>query len=369
MHPDQTDNMTTRERIEASLHGRDTDRPAFCPFLAYFWEDQPASVQQRGMRAFLGDIGADMLWRGMGQLTRMEFPSAMRERITRRGDQIRIDWETPVGALAMTYSHSGHGNTDFLVEHPLKTPEDFKVYQWIEENSRVVPDDSPLREHLEGNGREGLTLPLITPAGLPGKSAFQSLVEHHVGTEEIAYALMGFPEVVEELLAVMRERRLESARLCADSECDYFITFEDSSTTNYSPAWYERYVAPEIGAWCNVLAESGKHYIQHACGHIHGLLPIMRRQGVLAVESVSPAPTGNVRIEEAREMLGPEIGIVGGLEPTFLLRADLNELRQEIDRLLEINRGAPFILGNSDSLPPGVPVESLRAIAKWMAES
>ncbi len=87
------------------------------------------------------------------------------------------------------------------------------------------------------------------------KSAFQMLtVEHYVGTEALAYALADMPDAVEMLWEAMVSKDIEAARLAMDTGFyTYYLTWEDSSTQNYSPRQYDRYIAPEInhGARCS----------------------------------------------------------------------------------------------------------------------
>jgi uroporphyrinogen-III decarboxylase len=99
--------------------------------------------------------------------------------------------------------------------------------------------------------------------------------------------------------------------------------------------------------------------MQHACGHVRDLLPQMRSSGVAAVESLSPLPTGNLTLAEARDLLGPEIGIVGGIEPVSLLRLDDQAFTEHVEAALAAGTRGPYVCGNSDSMPPGVSLERL----------
>ena len=342
------------------MGGEPVDRLPFSPFLAYVWESYPRPVRDRGQLAFLREVGADPLWRGAACPVSCRVPGVS---IEQKED---ADWSvhittTPVGSLIQRHQKSAGGNTSFLVEHPLKRREDFKVRLWIEEHTEFAYEPAAAEQHLAGEGREGLSLGMLLPRG---KTAFQSLIEHHVGTEELVYALADFPEVVEQLLAVMVAKDLEAARLAAEGPYDFFITWEDSSTQNYSPALYDRYIAPEIRQYCEILAGAGKRYVQHACGHVRGLLGGMKACGVMAVESLSPPPTGNVSIREARQMLGREVGIIGGIEPTILLHTPLEELEAYVEQVIAEAAGGPFVLANSDSCPPGVTAEKFALIAK-----
>ncbi len=352
--------MNSKERILAALSGQPVDRLPFCPFLAYVWESFPKAVQEAGALAFHHRVGADPLWRGAPcPVVYAMNPAVKTTRFELDGKQVTVVG-TPVGELRLATVKSESGNTQFLVEHPLKTAADYKVQTWIEEQTRIIRDPKPMDAHFAGNGREGLSLGMLIPRG---KSAYQSLVEHHIGTEELAYAQADFPDAVDTLWQTMVARDLEAARMAVESDYDYFITWEDSSTQNYSPDLYDRYIGAEITQWCDLLKTHGKQYVQHACGHVRALIEPMRTSGVVAVESLSPRPTGNLTLAEARALAGPDLGIIGGIEPTQFLHLTLHELGDYVEQVIADGQGGPFILANSDSCPPGVTEAKFKRVA------
>ena len=352
--------MTAKERIEAALDGRPVDRLPWSPFLAYVWENFPEHIQKMGQPAFLRQVGADPLWRGAPCPIRTRGPAGLQyEEKNENGLGVAL-FTTPVGRLRQGARGSEDGHTCFLVEHPLKTREDYKVQMWIEENTRFEYDDSQVKAHYAGDGREGLSLGMLLPRG---KSAYQSLVEHHVGTEELVYALQDFPETVEALWEVMVAKDLEAVRLAARCELyKYWISWEDSSTQNYSPAQYDRYIGSEIAQWCEILAGAGGRYLQHACGHVKDLVPRMKKHGTYGVESISPPPTGNLTIADARRCAGRDFAIIGGIEPTQFLNLSLSALEGYVEQVIADGSGGPFVLANSDSCPPGVGMEKFRLV-------
>lgn len=352
--------MTSRERLAAALQGQPVDRLPFAPFLAYVWESFPDEIQQRGILQFHHDIGADPMWRGAPCPLSVETPG-VEVRTSSDGLETLTEFSTPVGSLRTRHTRSGQGNTLFLVEHPIKTVGDLKTQTWIEEHTRVRYNPAPAVDFLAGDGREGLSIGMLC---YRGKTAFQNLVEYNVGTEEMAYLLADHPTEVEGLLEVMVANDLEAARLASQAPYDFWLTFEDSSTQNYSPTLYERYIAPEITRFCGILSEVGKHYIQHACGHVRHLLPSMARSGVCAVESLSPPPTGNVTIADARRLLGPGAGIIGGIEPTAFLNLPDTLFPAYVEQVIDELRGGPFVLANSDSCPPGVTRDRFATAAR-----
>ncbi len=353
--------MTSNQRLRSALLGLQTDRVPFSPFLAYVWEYFPKEIQRQGQLVFYQKIGADPLWRGCACPTCAPLPQGCETRTTESGDESHTYITTPVGTLHSMAKRSSEGNTWFLIEHPLKTREDFLIQIWIERHTEVQYDPAGVLAHLNGEGQEGLSVGMLTPRC---KSAFQSLVEHHVGTEELAYALADFPEAVEELLAAMVRVDQKAVELAVQCPLEFYLTWEDSSTQNYSPTQYHQYIFPQISQWCQTLNVAGKHYLQHACGHVKDLLSDMMGQGNLGIESISPLPTGNVSIAQTRKVVGEKFAIVGGIEPTHLLRLQGGAFDDYVERVLQEGAGGAFVLANSDSCPPGVSPEKFARAAQ-----
>ena len=353
--------MTSRERIERALLGKETDHIPFSPFLAYVWEHFPKEIRDMGQPAFLKMVGADPLWRGSACPVKSVPPAKLEVVNFEENGRTVTEMRTPIGIIRQAYLRSEAGNTSFLVEHPLKTRDDYKVQMWIEENTSFADNSESVDKHFVEDGQDGLSLGMLIPRG---KSAYQSLVEHMAGTEELVYAVTDFPETVEALWRTMVAKDLEAVRASAKSKYDFFITWEDSSTQNYSPAQYDAYIGSEIGEWCRILASAGKRYCQHACGHVKALAGRMKAHRVHAIESLSPPPTGNLTIREARSIIGKDMGIIGGIEPTQFLDLSLPDLRKYVESTIEDGRGGPFVLANSDSCPPGVSVDKFKLVAE-----
>jgi hypothetical protein len=354
--------MTSHERLVAALAGEPVDYLPFSPFLAYVWESFPEAIQRAGQLAFHHRVGATPLWRGAPCPVRAVLPAEVEIVSRRLGHDTCVETRTPVGTLTEVKRRSDDGETDFLIEHPLRTRDDYLVQLWIEERTTYEVDLGPLHEHFAGHGREGLSIGMLLPRY---KSAFQTLVEHEVGTEALAYALADDPETVEALWSVMVINDLKAVELAVGTGCyTYYLTWEDSSTQNYSPGQYQRYIAPEIARWCALLEANSLHYIQHACGHLRHLLPLMKTSGVMGVESISPPPTGNIPLREAREVLGPDVAIIGGIEPTQFLSLSMEALGPYVEQVIADGQGGPFVLANSDSCPPGVTVEKFALVAE-----
>jgi hypothetical protein len=353
------DDMTPKQRLLTAIRGGETDRLPWSPFLAYFWESQPERIRNKGSLWFLEEIGADPLFRGAGLVWSVKRNNCdIRE--TNNGSDKRITYDTPVGVLIETYRRSYEGKTSFIIEHPVVSSTDFKVLEYMYENTEIEPALGYFDGASDILGEKGLLLPVV---GTEQKTCFQSMVEHWVGTQTLVFALADYPDIVEECLTVMQDVALKTVKIAAESRAEAFISWEDSSTTNYGPSYYNQYVKPEIDMWGNILHDAGKILIQHACGHIKGLLSLMAKSPIDMVESISPPPTGNIDLWDAKSLLPEKIGLIGGIEPTVFLSSTLEELDDYVQNLIERMKGCRFILANSDSCPLGVSLEKFQLVA------
>lgn len=352
--------MTPKERLLCAIKGEEVDRIPWSPFLAYFWESQSQHIQNIGQLRFLEEIGADPLLRGFYSLFSIKRRKCMVKEVIKDNEKF-ITYETPVGTLNSRHVFSTAGNTWFMMDHPIKTEEDLKILTYLNEDMVIEPALSQFEEEYRKLGDRGLHLPVI---GTDMKTSFQSLLEHWMGTEELTYALMDYPQAVEECLNEMRRNSKATVNISVQSSAEAFIFWEDSSTTNISPAYFEKYIAPEINEWGEIIHDSDKYLVHHACGHLRALLPLMAKTEIDMIESISPPPTGNIELWEAKELIPEHIGLIGGIEPTIILNCNLKELEDYVTNLISKVGNKKYILANSDSCPPGVSKEKFLLVSQ-----
>lgn len=352
--------MTPKERILNALQGKETDRIPWSPFLTYYWEALPEDIQNAGQFAYLEEMGADPLLRGSHTPFTVQYKNCT-VRETRKGKKKYVTYETPVGSLTETYTLSTIADSWFLTSHPVNGEGDFKILQYIFENMNLSENLKPLEEDYKKLGNNAVLLPLV---GVGLKTAFQTLVEHWCGTETLVYSLFDYEDTVRECLAVMNRQDMKTIEIAARSSAEALLFYEDSSTTNISPSYFETYTAPVLRQWSSYLHGHGKMLIHHACGSLRDLLPLMNRTGIDVIESISPPPTGNIDIPYAYKHLSNQIALIGGIEPTFFLRCTLPELETRVRELLAVSKNRRFILANSDSCPPGVSYEKFTFVSE-----
>lgn len=365
--------MTTKQRLLAALRGEPVDRIPFSPNLAYWIAFQPNDLMHSCEVELIKKMGADPMirghypnndkgkaWEHVRVYDTFQRECSITEEVT--GTEKITTIHTPAGDLHAKRILTPQGNSWFLTEHPVKSEEDLAAVRALFDDMVLEPNTQDYDELCRQYGEEALLIPMLVPE-INMKSGFQSLVEFWLGTEQLAYAMMDYPEEIEKTLVSMRRVSRRAAELSAMSNAECFITWEDTSTTNISPSMYREYILPELNEWSEILGRSGKMYMQHACGHLDKLLDMMSSSKISGIESLSPAPTGNVTMADARRRLARDKFIVGGIEPVVFESSTMDELEKYTKDLLKVMEGYPFVLANSDSCPPRVTMEKFQLIS------
>lgn len=362
--------MSYKERLLNAIKGREVDRLAWSPLLEYFWQSLPSEIQKKGQYAFLKEIGADPLLRGYSHRTGKIYRVSKKDYddciVTNKGNDKEMItlYETPIGTLTARSVYADTSKTWFLVDHPVKTKEDFKILTYLNEKMVVTLNEEEIKEFNEDYEHLGDGGLYVLDIGGENKTSFQSLIEYWVGTINMAYAMMDYPEVVEECLAVMQANSIKFAKNAVKSKADAFIFFEDTSTTNISPSWFENYIIPEINTWAHEIHAADKYLLHHACGHLKDLIPLFSQCHIDMIESISPPPTGNIELWDAKAQLPDRIGLIGGIEPTTFLNSSMQELEEYVVNLIDKVGRTKYILSNSDSCPPGVAIEKFHLVTR-----
>ena len=359
------DILTAKTRILNAITGGEVDRLPWCPFLAYYWNYLSDDIKNIGQIEYMKSLGADPMIRGSHVLAEPIYNNC---KITEtiKGHAKQSIYETPVGNLIMKHTYSPQGKTWYLTTHPVAKVEDFKVLQYIYENITFKDNIKGFEQDKIALGNDGLHVPILSTQA---KTAFQSLIETWCGTIDLTYAVYDYPNVVEQCLAVMQDKNSEAVNIAVESSAEAFIFWEDSSTTNLSPTFFEKYTKPEIDNWGDIIHRENRLLMHHACGHLNGLIELIGDSNIDVLESISPPPTGDIELVDARDRLPEHIAIIGGIEPVKFLTYSKTELEKYVMDIIENMKNTRFVLANSDSCPPGVEEEKFRIISNLVIKA
>ncbi len=358
--------MTGRERLNAVMHRRPVDRPAWTTLVdAHTLNALPEPWRGSDPLAFYRRIGCDiLLLNGWG------LPHAFRSPEFRWGPEVRsveraedgnycYEWHTPRGVLTGICHANGH---------PLKYPVDSiaaaRIYRAMWENARYAEaDDRPAFEALDRLlGGDGIVTRFWGPSTVP------RLLETDMGTMNFYYLLHDHPEEMTELIALMHARELAAFDCLGRGPCEVVILCENTSTYYISPDVYRRFNGPHVKDFVEAMHAAGKIALIHMCGHVRDLLPDIKQTGLDGIHALTPPPTGNTPWETALDVLGEDLIIIGALDPTIFILAPLEQIDRALDACYTPRlRRANFVLGPfADGIP--VPLERFLAVGRWMAK-
>lgn len=384
--------MKARDRLRVALDHGKPDRVPWSPNIGeYFVQNQDCEVRALGALGILRAIGSDILVRhgaalgfrsphvevvnlidGQVDEESLHFDSwreeildyLWMEKFKRRDGCITEKrFSTPAGTLTAHYCYKASASTVFQTDFPIKSVDDIPLLQYMVQDLLFYPTYEPVQEQIEELGEEGLVA--VDGLGTP----MLELIENFMGLEGFIFMLHDNPKEVGDLLSMMAERYYEAYEFIAASPAELVIAQEDASTTLYGPSTFETYGLPVLRTYAQIAHRHGKRFAIHACGHLKGLLPLLRETGADAIEALTPLPTGDVTVAEAQEVLGERVCIIGGLVPTVLAHSPPDALRRHVVALLrEVAGGGNFVLGTGDATPADTPLENLKAVTEAVRE-
>lgn len=272
----------------------------------------------------------------------------------------RTIYETPIGSLTSLERFSKISYSWRTVKYPVETEKDFKVYQYIIRNIEVKPNYSLQEEQIKVMGEWGAV------SSLPPRIPFARLLIEVCGISNLYGMLLRIREHVEETIQLMENLDDHFYEIILDSPTPLVCFGDNISSELVSPMIFKKYYIPYYKKRFLQLHSKGMYGYIHIDGALRGVLPLVDETGADCVESVTPAPVGDVPLEKLRKIAGERIALWGGIPGAYLSMVYPDESLKSlfykiIEMLPELGR---FILGSADQLPPNGEPQRV----KWISE-
>jgi len=263
------------------------------------------------------------------------------------GDVTTTRWRTPVGEI--------YGEKRFLPETassaptkwPVESAQDLRVLRYIADSTRTTPTYERyelLKRLCDGQGH---------PTVLPPRSPISQMLAQWTGAVNLAYLVADAPEELEVTLEALG--RAADGAYEAILGCDTpFVELPDNLSGEVVTSLFERYQFDYYVARIEPLHAAGKKVGTHLDGTMRGILPLLVATGLDFIESITPKPTGDVAVEDLRDLAGPEIILFGGIPGAmFAPPFSADDMRRQVELVIEHHwEGGKFILGVADQVPP-----------------
>ncbi|MCC6867690.1 MAG: corrinoid protein [Burkholderiales bacterium] len=295
-------------------------------------------------------------------------PADVEVKVNRSGPRTRVEYHTPIGMVSTTTHYDvdsqRHGITiPALVEHLIKTPDDYAPAGYLFEHMDVVPNfERFTRWAAEGMGDNGVPVCIGSLDASPfhviqrdlsdATQFFMHYRDHHDAMRGLADRIA---PLLDKELAIL-------ARSPADvvwwgANFDDMITF---------PPYFAAEIQPWIRRAAEVLGSAGKRVLCHTDGENRGLMDLIRDSGMHIAESFCPAPMTKVGLREYYQRWSGHLTLFGGIPSTVVMPgtsdADFEAYLDELFRA--VAPGQRMVVGIADEVPPAAVFSRLQRIGE-----
>ncbi len=361
--------MTPRERVMAVLNGRQPDKVPWFGDLSYWFAYLEASgampdrYRREGEYAYHRDLGVGFYLQGYFPFTAHH--DNVRINRERQGHTFIDTVETPVGTLRQVRRYLPESACEAVVEHYIKDWRDLEALRFWFSHVVYEPDYDLASRRYDLVGENGIVL-----CYLP-KSPFMEMMVLLAGLETTTGLWSDAQDEFNETLLALEMKADEAAAIAVASPAECLMIPENLSAEMVGTFWYEHYLRPYETRWTTRIADAGKHSFIHMDGTLSGLLPHVASAGFRVIEAVTPAPVGDVPIDELRTLADHgEVILWGGIPGAFFCDTvtddDFERFVIGVLEVMTASRG--FVLGVADQVPPGARPERIRRVGELVEQ-
>lgn len=263
-------------------------------------------------------------------------------------------WHTPLGDLHGRLREGPDGSL-WTERHPLACAADFRLLEYIAEDTEYRPNDRAVAAAQQALGDDGLVLCRLM------RSPLQRLLTEWLGTVGFAYALADAPMALKGLVARLAASDQAALRIAAASPAEAVWSAENLTGDVVGPELFARYLAPYYEEAAGILHAGGKLYGAHFDGRLACLKRAIGASSLDFIEGFTPPPLGDLDMEKARAAWPGKalwLNVPGNL---FL--ADGREVVRRVRELLHWGKAAgAFLLTLTEEFPE--PARSLQLVAE-----
>lgn len=338
--------MTRRERIMAATRKERADK---LPFFHY-WRHCDFGWAERECR----NRGMGINWERPSYTTRLHGVEITgTQRVVDGQTVYRRTYSTPVGSIYEDEKRApGTGQwkadrgwkdiTPWQTERLIKGPEDYKVLQYIAQNTEYIADYFPIEQAMEWLGEEG-----VVADHLP-HSPMQMLMIDWVGSEggRIFFHMADFPDLVEETYAAIAKSREALYEIVAKSPALICRSGDNIDGVLVNPKLFEKYFMPDYEKQAAVFHKHGKLMGVHMDGRLGVLKDLIAKTPIDIIEGFHPPPMGDLPLGEALSLWKDQVIWMGYPGSIYSLGSETTR-QFTVDLLKEVGSGERLAIAMS----------------------
>lgn len=358
--------MNNRDRLLYILQGKQPDRIPFFADLVYLYDSLAA--ENRLEEKYFGDQGYLRFHLDLNAgicfytpfLWRTRYVNGVEQQVVEKGFLRTTEFATPVGRIKSVQQYLPSTYSWAYREHFVKDLDDYRIMQYVHENTVYEKDMGPFEaiKALWGSHGIATAMPPISAAPL------QKLLARWAGVENTVYMMADSEAEFDEITWAIERSEDAAFEILCDSSADYVEFAENLSSEVTGVRFFEKYNKPYYVRRTRQLHQAGKFCGIHIDGTLGACLPLLHGCGFDVAEAVTPFPVGDLRLESLRAAAGENIVIWGGLpSPLFTPQFSDDEFDQFVKQILTTFRGDHrFVLGVGDQVPPDAVIARVRRV-------
>ena len=300
-------------------------------------------------------------WYGDLWLQEPTYHSSVEVTVEERDEQTIKRWTTPIGSIEEIQAFLPESCCAACIKHPVHNRADLKTLLYILQHLSLEAcglDDYAQRRRLyaEYDG-----LPIIA---LP-RSPLPALAVEWCGVENLVYLMMDCPDLIAEILQLFETQQEPIIDVACQAQPP-LVHFCDNLTSDCYTPFFDEFMAEPYRRRLDRLHGAGVKCAVHLDGTVRGLLPKLAAVGFDAVESLTPAPVGDVEVERMRPLADNDEVILWGGMPGAMFSHPYSwpDVDSHLDRLFTAWSGQRFVLGVADQIPPDADMDICRRISE-----
>jgi uroporphyrinogen decarboxylase len=182
--------------------------------------------------------------------------------------------------------------------------------------------------------------------------------------EELMMDYHGNRPFFDELLGIFQREMMDEVRAALKAGVRHLFAnwYYNSMSAGWSPAIWKEVFAPHLKEMTSAVHAAGGTVNFYDDGKCMPIVELLADCGIDVLQTLTPPPVGDVDLAEVKKRIGRRVCLMGYVDLLYVIQRGTPEL---IDRTVHeaIETAGPtgFILGTSDSIRDGTPVENVHA--------
>jgi len=361
---------TNRERLLDIMAGRSPDRIPWIPRLKLWYDAHsrqgtlPARYHGLSMREIEIDLRLGAPARD-GTIYRTELRDVEVRSGAGQGNGI-TEYVTPRGSVSTTYRRSETldeaGIQGREVGFLIQGPDDYGPVEYIIEHTEIIPTYDEYGAYEREIGDDGVPLVAI------GQDPMSRFLLELAGYNTAYFHLRDYPELVHHLLGVLTDQAHIIQKVTLESPAQLILHGAHFQTQFTPPRLFEQYMLPYFQPFARRMHERGKLLVCHADADTSRILGLIKAAGFDMAECFVTAPMVPMTLARARETLGTDVIIWGGI-PSVMLCDPVTDAEFDAymrDLFFTIAPGDAFILGVADNVMPEAKIERVARVTEMV---